>query len=146
MMETITSGHADFVAVARPSVPYPYLPDIILDPESYDDGPFPLDKVTGFPEISDVPTPWWNFKIPLLGAGISTAWWVAFMARQSASQQERGRPLSGQELVKLERTLGAFQVTLELLVGMRRLKRIKFILATGLIILSFQVARAVYGN
>ncbi len=123
-METITSGHADFVAVARPSVPYPYLPNIILDPKSYNDETLFIDEETGFPIIPDEPTPWWNFKVPFLGGGIAVAWWVAFMARQSLSQQEHRRPLSGQELVQLERTLGPFRITLECFIGMRRMKKI----------------------
>ena len=124
-METITSRHADFVAVARPSVPYPYLPKTILDPKSYNDETLSLDEETGFPIIPDEPTPWWNFKVPFLGGGIAVAWWVAFMARQSISQQERGRPLSGEEILQLERTLGPFWVTVECFMKMRKKRKMK---------------------
>ncbi|KAF8331297.1 uncharacterized protein EI90DRAFT_3057440 [Cantharellus anzutake] len=142
MMETITSGHADFVALARPSVPYPYLPWLIIDPASYPDKTVSIDTETGLPKLADEPSPWWNFKIPLFGAGVSTAWWVAFMARQSASQQKRRRPLLGKEISQLEKTLDPFWISFELFIGRRNAVKIKWITYAGfLLFLIFALRR-----
>jgi hypothetical protein len=123
---SLRASHADLLGIGRPSVAFPNLPRLLLQPSPTQDDGDPLHSsstnedgpLVEFPRLPQEPRPSWSKWMKLINAGIGTAWWVAIMHRLAGSRQQPGRgPRLDENMA--HRDLGPLRAMLKLLFGPR---------------------------